>query len=52
MRAEALKILQAPHQGIVNSKKLANDLMYWPGINRQIEDVFSRCSTCQEFRSM
>ena len=52
MRAEALKILHAAHPGIVNSKKLARDLMYWPGINRQIEDVISRCSTCQEFRSM
>ena len=52
MRAEALKILHAAHQGIVYSKKLARDLMYWPGINRRIEDVFSRCSTCQEFRTM
>ena len=50
MRSEALDILHAAHQGMVNTKKLARDLMYWPGINKQIEDVVSKCSECQEWR--
>jgi len=52
MRAEALDILHASHQGIVKTKQLARDLMYWPGLNGAIEDKVSRCSACQEHRSM
>ena len=51
MRSEALKILHAAHQGIVKSKQLARDLMYWPGINSQIEDIVSKCDACQERRN-
>ena len=36
---------------MVKCKQLARDLVYWPGINKQIEDMVSRCSTCQEHRS-
>lgn len=52
MRPEALKILHAAHQGMVKSKQLARDLLYWPGVNKQIEDMVSRCSACQEHRPM
>ena len=50
MRTEALKVLHTAHQGMVKTKQLARDLMYWPGINSQIEDMVGRCSTCQERR--
>ncbi len=52
MRPEALKILHQAHQGIVKTKQLARDLLYWPGMNAEIEDVVAKCSTCQEHRSM
>ena len=52
MRPEALKMLHAAHQGMVRSKQLARDLLYWPGVNKQIEDMISRCSACQERRPM
>lgn len=52
MRPTALKALHTAHQGIVKSKQLARDLMYWPGINGQIEDIVAKCAPCQENRAM
>jgi len=51
MRTEALDILHKSHQGIVRTKQLARDLLFWPGLNAAIEDKVSRCSACQEHRS-
>ena len=51
MRAESLQVLHQAHQGIVKSKQLARDLIYWPGIGSQIEDTLSRCVACQEKRA-
>ncbi len=52
MRPAALKVIHTAHQGMVKSKQLARDLMYWPGINKQIEDTVSKCSACQESRNV
>jgi hypothetical protein len=51
MRSKALQMLHSGHQGIVRSKQLARDLLYWPGINKQVEDMVSKCGTCQERRA-
>lgn len=50
LRGSALQALHQAHQGIVKTKQLARDLLFWPGIGKQIEDIVSRCSTCQENR--
>jgi hypothetical protein len=50
MRGRALNMLHESHQGIVKTKQLARDLVYWPGLNKQVEDLISRCSPCQERR--
>ena len=50
MRAESLKKIHAGHLGIVLCKRRARDLIYWPNINSQIEDMISNCSTCQEYQ--
>ena len=47
---EILSILHESHQGIVKMKQLAKDLIYWPGINGQIEDMVSKCGPCQKHR--
>ena len=39
MRKEMLQIVQESHMGMVHCKQLARDIMYWPGMNRQIEDI-------------
>ena len=45
-----LKNIHESHLGIVRCKQLARDVVYWPGMNSQIEDMISNCSTCQEKR--
>ena len=32
------------------SKLRARELVYWPGMSKQIEDVVSSCAVCQELR--
>ena len=50
LRKSALTMLHAAHQGIVKTKQLARDLLYWPAINGQIEYMVARFSACQERR--
>lgn len=49
LRAEILKLIHEGHQGIVKTKLRAKSLVYWPGINDQIETVVSGCSICEKF---
>jgi hypothetical protein len=37
--------------GIVRSKQLARGIVFWPGMNKQIEDVCTRCPICLEHRN-
>lgn len=46
MRTETLKAIHSSHLGIVNCKKRARELVFWPGMNKQIEDLVSKCSAC------
>ena len=50
MRREMLGIIHESHLGMVKCKQLARDVLYWPGLNKQIEDLVSRCATCQKYR--
>jgi hypothetical protein len=52
MRKDALKVLHSGHQGIVKTKQLTRDLLYWPGVNKEVEELISTCATCQENRNM
>ena len=51
MRSEALSKLHNAHQGIVRTKQLARDLLYWPGLSKQIEDMIAKCASCQNHRN-
>ncbi len=51
MHGEMLKIIHQGHFGIVLSKRRARDVLFWPGMNGQIQDVISRCSVCLEMCS-
>jgi len=51
MRRELLGILHESHLGMVKCKQLARDVLYWPGLNKQIEDMVSRCAACQHNRT-
>lgn len=51
LRATTLKTIHSSHQGILKSKQKARELVFWPGMNKQIEDVVSRCSACLMHRN-
>ena len=51
MRREILGIIHESHLGMVRCKQLARDIVYWPGLSKQIEDLVSRCEACQTHRS-
>ena len=48
MRQEILKKLHQAHMGIEKTKLRARETVFWPGINRQIEDMVKSCETCLE----
>ena len=48
LRSEMLAKLRDSHMGMEKSKQRTRDVMFWPRMNSQIEDVVSRCGLCQE----
>ena len=50
LRKNTLTVIHSAHMGIVKCKQRARELVFWPGLNKQIEDVVSRCSTCLKDR--
>ena len=46
-RKNILNILHKPHAGIVKTRKLAQQLYYWPGMNNDIKTLVTSCSECQ-----
>ena len=51
MQNHMLKLLHTSHQGMVKTKQLARDSLFWPGMNKQIEEIISKCSVCQAARA-
>ena len=50
MRTDMLPKISESHQGIVKSKQRARSILFWPGMNADVENVVSSCVTCQQFR--
>ena len=50
MRKDMLKRIHKSHLGMVTSKQRAKDVIYWPGMNGQIEDTIRRCEICLKYR--
>lgn len=46
LRATTLKIIHNSHLGVVKCKQRARELVFWPGMNGEIEDIVSKCSAC------
>ena len=46
LRPFMLKAVHQPHLGITASKRRAPELMYWPGINKDIEKMVKTCEVC------
>lgn len=49
LRQEFVDLLHKSHQGVVSTKLLAQESVYWPGIMLDIENVVLNCLTCQKY---
>lgn len=50
LQKEMLTFLHESHQGIEKIKARAREVMYWPGVARDIEDTVTCCGKCAEWR--
>jgi hypothetical protein len=50
MRKDMLSRIHGGHLGIEKCRARAREAVYWPGINRDIETLISKCDTCQRHR--
>ena len=48
-RRDTLQRLHAAHQGIDRTKRRARQLVYWPGINNDVETTVTACAECQKY---
>ena len=51
MRAEMLTKIHTCHLGIVKCKERARDILFWPRMAKDIEEVVSQCEICAEHRA-
>lgn len=51
-RKRILEILHSAHPGIVKMKGLARSYVWWPNLDKEIEDCVNSCHECQEARKM
>ena len=50
MQPEMLKLIHSSHLGMVKCKRRARDVLYWPGMSSQIENIISSCATCTTYQ--
>ena len=48
MRRQILQEIHASHQGEVRTKLRAKLVVYWPGLNNDIDNIISACKQCQD----
>ena len=46
MRKEILRKIHEGHQGIVKSSRRARESVWWPGINKLIQEMVKGCEIC------
>ncbi|KAI4880495.1 hypothetical protein NFI96_000640, partial [Prochilodus magdalenae] len=51
LRADMIHRIHTGHMGIEKSKSRACDILFWPGMGKQIEASVAQCDICQERRS-
>ena len=49
-RQKVLQKLHLSHRGIQGTIRRAREAFYWPGMNKDITDYISKCSTCNAYR--
>uniref|UniRef100_A0A3P9LL44 Gypsy retrotransposon integrase-like protein 1 n=1 Tax=Oryzias latipes TaxID=8090 RepID=A0A3P9LL44_ORYLA len=48
LRAEMLSRVHVGHMGMEKCKQRARDILFWPGMSKDIENVVQNCTTCLE----
>ena len=48
---QVLRQLHDGHQGITKTNLWAKNVVYWPGMTKDIEKVINSCTTCQWFQA-
>lgn len=51
LREMVLEHLHKSHMGIEKTKNRARQLVFWPNMNQEIENMITKCRTCQKYRS-
>lgn len=46
LRDRALKLLHSTHMGMTKTKEYARKKMWWPGIDKEIEEMIKACNIC------
>ena len=50
MQSEMLKLIHGFHLGIARSLSRAREILYWPGMSSQIQDVVLACGICNTYQ--
>lgn len=51
LKHEMLAKLHEAHLGIVKTKQRAREIIYWPLMNQDIENMIRQCSVCNKYRN-
>ena len=51
LRHEMLGRIHTGHMGMQKCKERARDVLFWPGMCKEIETIVEKCLTCQEYRN-
>ena len=51
LRPHMLSLIHQSHLGIVKCKQRAREVMYWPGMSSQIEQLINDCDKCATFKN-
>lgn len=50
LRSSTLNRLHSAHQGMEHMKRRARQCVYWPGLNKMIEDMVNKCKDCLRYK--
>ena len=50
LRSDMLRLAHRPHLGIENTLNVFRDIMYWPGLQKDVTQLLSSCPVCNELK--
>lgn len=50
LRNDMLSLIHESHLGIEKCKSRAREILYWPGMSKQIHETVLKCKVCERFR--